>query len=137
MKLVSACLAGINCRWDGKSKPNKKILLLVKQGKAILVCPEQLGGLTTPRMPAECKGKFVIDVDGNNVTKQFVNGAKEGLKIAKLYNCKEAILKSKSPSCGCGKTYNGNFDGTLIDKDGVFCKLLKQNNIKVITEKEL
>jgi len=137
MKIVSACLAGINCRYDGNSKPNEKVIELVKQGKAILVCPEQLAGLTTPRTPAEEKNEKIITKDGKDLTKEFQKGAQEALKIVKLSNCKEAILKAKSPSCGCGKVYDGSFTGKLISGDGVFTKLLKENNIKVITEEDL
>ncbi len=137
MKIVSACLAGINCRYDGNTKPNEKVIELVKQGKAIPVCPEQLAGLTTPRTPAEEKDGKIITKDGKDLTKEFQKGAQEALKIAKLSNCKEAILKSKSPTCGCGKVYDGSFSGNLIDRDGVFTRLLKENNIKVITEEDL
>ncbi len=137
MKIISACLAGINCRYDGGSKPNQKVIELVKQGKAILVCPEQLAGLTTPRTPAEEKDRKIITKDGKDLTKEFQKGAQEALKIARLSNCKEAILKAKSPSCGCGKVYDGSFSGNLIDGDGVFTRLLKENNIRVITEEDL
>lgn len=137
MEVVSACLAGINCRYDGKSKPCKKVIELVRKGKAIPVCPEQLGGLTTPRVPTEQKGNKVITKKGKDFTKEFNKGARESLKIAKLYKCKEAILKSKSPSCGCGEIYDGTFTGKLIKGDGVFTRLLKKNKIKVITEENL
>jgi uncharacterized protein YbbK (DUF523 family) len=137
MKIVSACLAGINCRWDGESRPNKTIIKLVREGKAIPVCPEQLGGLPTPRIPSEQKGESVFRKDGKDVTKEFVRGAEETLKIAKLYECKEAILKTKSPSCGCGKIYDGTFTGKFVDGDGVTAKLLKQNGIRVITENDI
>lgn len=137
MKIVSACLAGIKCRWNGEAKPCKKVMDLIKQGKAIPVCPEQLGGLTTPRTPAEQKGNKVFTKDGKDVTAQFEKGAEEALKIAKLANCNEAIMKSKSPSCGSGLVYDGSFTGRLIKGDGVFTKVLKKNNIKVITESEI
>jgi len=137
MKIVSACLAGIKCRWDGEARPCQKVIELVKQGKAIPVCPEQLGGLTTPRTPAEQKEDKVFTKDGKDVTAQFERGAEEALKIAKLVNCDGAILKSKSPSCGSGKVYDGTFSGKLINGDGVFAKILKKNNIKVFTEKEI
>ena len=137
MKIVSACLAGINCRYNGGSKPNQKVIELVKKGEAIPVCPEQLAGLTTPRTPTEEKDGRIITKDGKDLTKEFQKGAQEALKIAKLSNCKEAILKSKSPTCGCGKIYDGSFSGNLINGDGVFTKLLKENNIKVITEEDL
>lgn len=99
--------------------------------------PEQLAGLTTPRTPAEEKDGKIITKDGKDLTKEFQKGAQEALKIVKLSNCKEAILKAKSPSCGCGKVYDGSFTGKLISGDGVFTKLLKENNIKVITEEDL
>ena len=137
MKIVSACLAGINCRYDGGSKPNQKVIELVKKGQAIPVCPEQLAGLTTPRTPAEEKDGKIITKDGKDLTKEFQKGAQEALKLAKSSNCTEAILKSKSPTCGCGKIYDGSFTGNLIDGDGVFTKLLKENNIKVTTEEDL
>jgi uncharacterized protein YbbK (DUF523 family) len=137
MIIVSACLAGVKCRWDGEAKPCKKIMDLVKCGKAIPVCPEQLGGLSTPRIPSEQKGNKVYSKDGKDLTAEFERGAKEGLKIAKLSNCNEAILKSKSPSCGCGKVYDGSFSGKLIKGDGLFAELLKKNGIKVFTEDEI
>ena len=137
MKIVSACLAGINCRWDGEARPCQKVVDLVKQGKAIPVCPEQLGGLTTPRTPAEQKANKVFTKTGEDVTTQFERGAEEALKIALLANCDEAIIKSKSPSCGCGKVYDGTFSGNLIDDDGVFAKILKKNNIKVYSENDI
>jgi uncharacterized protein YbbK (DUF523 family) len=136
MKIVSACLAGIKCKYDGKASPCQKVMELVKQGKAIPICPEQLGGLSTPRTPAEQKGNKVITKDGEDVTKQFNKGAQETLKIARLKSCTEAILKSNSPSCGCGKIYDGTFSGRLVDGDGITTKLLKKNKIKVITENE-
>jgi len=137
MKVVSACLAGIKCRWDGDAKPCQKVIELVKQGEAIPICPEQLGGLSTPRMSAEQKGNKVFTKNGQDVTAEFVMGAKESLKIAKSVKCTEAILKSKSPSCGSGKVYDGTFSGNLIDGDGVTAKLFKKNKIKVLTEDEI
>ncbi len=137
MKIVSACLAGINCRWDGEARPCQKVVDLVKQGKAIPVCPEQLGGLTTPRTPAEQKNDKVFTKTGEDVTYQFEKGAEEAVKIALLANCDEAVIKSKSPSCGCGKVYDGTFSGKLIYGDGVFAKILKKNNIKVYSENDI
>jgi len=137
MKIVSACLAGIKCRWDGDSRPCEKVITLFRQGKAIPVCPEQLGGLTTPRIPAEQKGRKFFTKDGRDVTPEFEKGAEEALKIAKLAGCKEAILKSKSPSCGSGKVYDGTFSDKLVNGDGIFAKLLKKNNINVLNENEI
>lgn len=135
--LVSACLLGIECRYDGKSKPNKKVLKLAKKKILIPVCPEILGGLPTPREPAEKRGKKVITKSGKDVTKQFEKGAREVLKIAKILGIKKAILKQKSPSCGCGKIYDGSFSGRIIEGDGVTTALLKKNKIKVISEEDL
>jgi len=136
MKIVSACLAGINCKYNGKNNRCQKVVDLVKDGKAIPICPEQLGGLTTPREPAEGGEEKIVDAKGTDVTAQFKKGAEEGLKIAKLINCREAILKAKSPSCGCGKIYDRTFTDTLIDGDGIFTKTLKDNGIKVIAMDE-
>ena len=137
MKIVSACLAGVNCKWDGSSRPNKEIMRLIECGKAIPVCPEQLGGLPTPRPQTEQKDGRVLTKTGEDMTAQFEQGAREALRIAQLAKCDEAILKSHSPTCGVGKVYDGTFSGNLIEGDGVFAKLLKENNIKVRTEEEL
>ena len=137
MKVISACLAGVECRYDGKGKPNSKIMNLVKEGKAILVCPEQLGGLPTPRTPAEQKGDKVLNTKGEDVTEEFNKGAEEALKIAKLAGCTNAILKAKSPSCGYGKVYDGSFTGTLKEGNGVFAELLKKNGFDIVTEEDL
>ena len=137
MKIVSACLAGVECDYKGGSRPCPKVIELVRGGKAIPVCPEQLGGLTTPRTAAEQKNDKVITKTGEDVTEAFKKGADEGLRVAKLVGCKQAILKAKSPSCGSKKVYDGTFTGTLIDEDGIFAKLLKKNGIKVFTEDEI
>jgi uncharacterized protein YbbK (DUF523 family) len=137
MIIVSACLAGIRCRYDGAGKPCEAVIRLVAEGKAMPVCPEQLGGLTTPRVPAELKGGKVIRKDGIDVSEEFNRGAQEALKLAQLAGAKEAILKSRSPSCGVGKIYDGSFNGTLIEGDGVFAALCKSNDIEVKTEEEI
>jgi len=135
MKLVSACLIGIKCRYDGKSNLNKKCLGLFKKGKLIPVCPEQLGGLQTPREKSEIqKNGKILTKSGKDVTKNFIKGARKTLKLVKLLEIKEAMLKSKSPSCGCGKIYDGTFSGRLIKGNGVTAALLKKNKIKVYTE---
>ena len=122
MKLVSACLLGMNTRFDGSNNKNEKVLELAKKEVLIPVCPEQLGGLPTPREFAEKVGDRVITESGKDVTKEFERGAQEVLKIAKMLGIKEAILKARSPSCG---------------SDGVLASLLKRNGIKVISEEEL
>jgi uncharacterized protein YbbK (DUF523 family) len=135
--LVSACLLGINCKYDGTSNKNEKILKLAKDFILIPVCPEILGGLPTPREPAEQKGNRVITKSGKDVTKYFEKGAKEVLKICKILKIKKAILKQKSPSCGCGKIYDGTFSGKLIRGDGVTARLLKENKIQVFSEEKI
>jgi len=137
MKLCSACLLGIRCRYDGKSKPDKKIIGLSEKEALIPVCPEQLGGLPTPRENSEINGKKVITASGKDVTKNFKRGAEETLKIAKLFNVKQAIFKQKSPSCGCGKIYDGTFSRKIIKGDGITTALLKKNGIKVIPEEDI
>ena len=137
--LISACLAGKKCNYKGKSNVVKKIKEIYKKGDAILVCPEILGGLKTPRESAEiveCDGKVVKLSSGKDVTEAFVIGAGKALKIAKENRIEIAILKAKSPSCGCGKIYDGTFSKNLIDGDGITTSLLKLNGIKVITEEE-
>lgn len=134
MKLCSACLIGIKCRYDGKSNTNIKVLELAKKEILIPVCPEQLGGLATPREPQERLGKKILTKTGKDVTENFNKGAEQVLSIAKLLGVKEAILKQRSPSCGCGQIYDGTFSGRIIDGDGVTTALLRRNKIKVISE---
>lgn len=137
MVLVSACLVGVNCKYNGGNNYNEKIMELVKNGEAILVCPEQLGGLTTPRNPSEISNGKVIMNNGHDVTSNFNRGAKEVLELAKRLNIKKAILKSKSPSCGHGLIYDGTFSGKKIIGNGITAQLLIDNGIEVITEDEL
>ena len=137
MKIISACLIGIPCRWDALSKQQDKIIEIFKQGELIPLCPEQLGGLATPREPSEIVGDRVLSKNGKDVTDEFYRGAKIILGIAKELNCTQAILKAKSPSCGCGKIYDGTFSGKLINGDGITAKLLKENGIEVITEEDI
>lgn len=134
--LVSACLAGVNCKYNGKNNENKKILDLIENENVILVCPEQLGGLPTPRTCAEIKKDKVITKDNTDVTYEYTKGAMETLNIAKKYKIKKAILKSKSPSCGKGKVYDGTFSGTLIAGNGITTDLLIKNGIEVIDSDE-
>jgi uncharacterized protein YbbK (DUF523 family) len=141
MYLISACLAGVNCRYDGKASTNEKVIELVNQGEAVLVCPEQLGGLTTPRISCEIVNqpgdRKVINREGEDRTREFCLGAERTLAIAKALGVKKAIMKSKSPSCGCGQIYDGTFSKQLISGNGMAVELLLQNGIEVITEKEL
>lgn len=137
MIIVSACLAGIKCNYLGDDNSHPKVVELVRKGLAIPVCPEQLGGLPTPRIPAEIQGKNVINKNGDDVTPNFQKGAEETLRIVKLVNCKKGILKANSPSCGCGKIYDGSFSEKLIPGNGITTELLMKNGIKIITEKDL
>lgn len=140
MILVSACLVGLNCKYNGKNNYNEKIFELVKEGKAIPICPETLGGLTTPRKPSEIKyingERRVINIDGVDVTEEYERGAKEVLELAKKLNVTKVILKDRSPACGKGKIYDGTFTGNLIDGNGVLTDLLIKNNIEVISLEE-
>lgn len=135
--ICSACLLGYNCRYDGQSKPDKKVLDLMPEKVLIPVCPEQLGGLDTPRTPSEVQGDQVVNQAGENLTKQFERGAGKTLKLAELMGCKKAILKQRSPSCGNGLRYDGTFSGKVIEGDGITARLLKDNGIEVVTEEDL
>lgn len=137
MIIVSACLAGVECRFDGRSKPNNMIMEMVEKGEAIPVCPEVLGGLPTPRDSQEIINGRVITNNGRDVTNYFNKGAREVLRICLENGCKRAILKSKSPSCGMGYIGDGTFSGNLIEGDGVTARLLKEHGIEVITEKDI
>lgn len=137
MKLCSACLLGIKCRYDGRDAINHKVIMLLKTEILIPVCPEQLGGLPTPRETAEIRNGKVITKSGRDLTENFKRGAKETLKIAKLLDVKEALLKQGSPSCGCGRVYDGTFSGKIIKGDGITAALLKKHGIKVTTEEDL
>jgi uncharacterized protein YbbK (DUF523 family) len=148
VKLISACLLGIKCAWDGQDiyKSDKAIDFLNSE-TLMPVCPEQLGGLKTPRAPQEIQGGTgedvldrkckVLNSNGEDVTQEFINGAEETLKIARLFHIEEFIGKSRSPSCGCRQIYDGTFSRKLIDGDGVTTALLKRNGIRVITDEDL
>ena len=134
--LVSACLLGTPCRYDGTGKANGSVLALAKSRTLIPVCPEQLGGLPTPRPPSERKGERILTKNGEDVTAAFCRGAEETLRLASLFGCRQAILKANSPSCGCGQIYDGSFSGRRIAGDGLTAALLKQNGITVKTEED-
>jgi len=136
--IVSACLLGINSKYDGGNNYTEKVESLAKEHTLIPVCPEQLGGLSTPRYPAEIiqSSSIILNSQGQDVTFNFKKGAEESLKIALLNNCKYAILKSKSPSCGYGFIYDGTFSNRLVIGNGVFAQLLIENGIKVYTEED-
>ena len=132
--LISGCLLGICCRYDGASKPHPLAMELVKNHELVPVCPEQLGGLPTPRPPAERQGELIIAKTGLDVTEQYRRGAEETLKLCRLLNCEAAVLKERSPSCGSGEIYDGTFTGTLIPGNGVTAELLKGSGIPVYGE---
>lgn len=133
--LISGCLLGINCKYNGANNEIENILQQLKDVTLIPVCPEQLGGLTTPRLPSEIISETrVINKIGEDVTKQFAVGAEETLRVANLTNCKYAILKERSPSCGSNQVYDGSFQGKVIPGEGRAAALLKKNGIKVFSE---
>lgn len=132
--LVSACLLGCECRYDGKSKPNEVVLRLREKFDLIPVCPEQSGGLPTPRLPSERCGDRVVMIDGTDVTAQYEKGAGNALLLAKTLGATAAVLKARSPSCGKGAIYDGTFSGTLTKGDGVTAEKLVANGIRVFTE---
>jgi len=146
-KLVSACLLGVNCRYNGQNNLNEKVMQLAAKEVLIPVCPEQLGGLGTLREPMGIiggggsevlDGKVrVINECGRNVTENLARGAEEVLKIARSLGVKGAILKARSPSCGCGKIHDGTSPSRLVKGDGVTAALLKRNGIRVVTEDDL
>ena len=134
--LISACLLGIACRYDGESK-NYDLGKIAEKYDLVPFCPEIYGGLPTPRIPSEITGDRVINKDGIDVTEQYRKGAEEALKVCKILGIKKAVLKEKSPSCGKGRVYDGSFMRNLIDGDGVTVKLLKEHGIEIFTENEI
>ena len=134
--LISACLLGACCRYDGASKAHPLAALLAERHTLVPVCPEQLGGLPTPRPPAERRDGRVVTQSGD-VTEQYLRGAEETLKLCKLLGCEAAVLKERSPSCGRGQVYDGTFSGTLTAGDGVTAELLAAHGIPVYGESQI
>lgn len=132
--LISACLMGVKCRYDGNTKPLACLDELLKTHTLIPVCPEVIGGLPTPRVPAERVGSKVITRDGRDVTENYQQGAAEALRLAQMTGCTHALLKERSPSCGSGMIYDGSFTGRLCPGDGVCGTLLKEHGIQVLGE---
>ena len=132
--LVSACLLGDNCKYNGGNNLNNDLVDALKDYTIIKICPEVFGGLSIPRIPAEIIGDKVINKEGINVTLNYKKGAEIALELAKKHNCTSAILKGRSPSCGVGKIYDGSFTGNIIDGYGICAKLFKENNIELYTE---
>lgn len=135
--LVSACLLGMGCRYDGKNNQLPRLAELLKLHTCIPVCPEIFGGLPTPRPPAERQGNKVVNNQGEDVTEAFVRGTAEVLRLADLYGCKAALLKERSPSCGSGQIYDGTFSKTLTEGDGLAAQLLKKKGLTVYGESQI
>jgi uncharacterized protein YbbK (DUF523 family) len=137
--VVSACLIGRNCKYNGGNNENQKIINFLLDKEVISVCPEVMGGLSTPRLKSEIDLKDknkVINENKEDVSEFFIKGANIALNEALNNGVKLAIVKEKSPSCGSKKIYNGEFNGTLIDGSGMFTRLLKEKGIKVLTEED-
>ena len=135
--LISACLLGIPCRYDGRSMPSDYVIALRDKYNLIPVCPEIYGGLPTPRVPSERIGDRVLMQDGSDVTGNYKRGAECAFALCEMYGIDLAILKEKSPSCGTGKIYDGSFTGALTDGYGVTAELLRSKGIRVIGESEI
>ena len=134
--LVSACLLGTPCRYDGKSKADARVQALVGKYEIVPVCPEQLGGLPTPRVPSERRGERVVTAGGRDVTEAYRRGAEAALALCQQNGCEAAVLKEKSPSCGCGQIYDGTFSRRLIAGDGVTAEALKAHGITIYGESD-
>ena len=132
---VSACLLGDNVRYDGTNKRNDSLLKILKNCEIVSICPEVLGGLKIPHLPCERKNNIVVNSNNEDVTNIFVTGAK--LAFEKIKDCDFVILKTKSPSCGLNKIYDGTFSNKLINGNGLLTDLCIQANIKVFTEEDL
>lgn len=135
--MVSACLAGENCKYNGGNNRNEKVAALFADNEIITVCPEQMGGLPTPRVPAEIQNGEVINRGGFNVDKEYRLGAEKCLEVANEFQPDLIILQSRSPSCGVKQRYDGTFTGKLIDQPGVTAELLIRNGFHVIDVEEL
>ena len=135
--LVSACFLKKGYKYDGTDNLNQKVIDLASKYDFILVCPEVDGGLSVPRLPSERLGDRVINIKGEDVTKNFHNGANKALELAKKYDCKKALLKAKSPTCGKGIIYDGTFTHTKTSGHGVLCELLIKQGITIFTEDEI
>lgn len=145
--LVSACLVGIPCRYDGGTCPNDYLQALATRGGVLPICPEVAGGLPTRRPPAEIQGgdggdvlegrAQVVNIDGKDVTAEFLAGSEKALRVACRWGIKEAILKTRSPSCGVSQIYDGSFSGRLVEGDGVTAALLKREGVIVRNEEEM
>ena len=134
--LASACLGGVSCRYDGSAQPAGRLERLVRSGLALAVCPEEEGGLSTPRQPCELLDGKVICPDGLDVTAAFQAGAAVVLDLARQNGFKLAVLKERSPSCGSSLIYDGHFSGRLIPGQGVLAAALRRQGLVVINEQK-
>ncbi|MBQ6347638.1 MAG: DUF523 domain-containing protein [Clostridia bacterium] len=132
--LISACLLGVECRYDGGGQVLPALDALMARYELIPVCPEQLGGLPTPRTPAERQGDRVVDREGRDVTEAFSLGAAQACHLARLYGARLALMKARSPSCGCGEIYDGSFSGRRIPGSGITAERLSAMGVAVYTE---
>ena len=130
-------MLGIPCRYDGRDNKIESLNLLQQQFDFVPICPEQLGGLSTPRCPCEIQGNKVMSKEGKDYTREFQEGAEKSLKLAKQWNIKTALLKAKSPSCGFGQIYDGSFSKKLITGNGLTAALLEKEGIRIFCETEL
>jgi len=134
--LISACLLGFDCKYSGGNNalPPETLERLRAEYRLIPVCPEVMGGLPIPRTPSERRGARVVTRDGRDVTAEYEKGAALALRLARRYDCRRALFKANSPSCGSGTIYDGSFSGILIPGDGITAELLKSNNMEVFSE---
>lgn len=135
--LVSACLLGMNCRYCGGCCEDRRVVALLEECWLVPVCPEQLGGLPTPRAPNEILNGRVVESDGRDNTEAFERGAQEALRTAKLLGCDFALLKERSPSCGSNMIYDGSFTGRQVHGAGVTARLLAEHGIRVFSEERI
>ncbi len=134
--LISSCLTGLCCRYDGGGKTLSCLPELMQRFHMVPFCPEIYGGMPTPRSPAERQGTQVICKNGKDVTAAYQRGAEEALKIVHLYHCPYAVLKERSPSCGFGQIYDGSFSGCLVAGSGVTAELLAKNGVRIFGESQ-
>lgn len=135
--IASACLAGFKCRYDGSAKPCPAVVRLYNEGRIIPICPESLSGMKSPRPPAEWRGGRIYDKEGADKTEFFERGAEKALQKALASGCRKAIVKSRSPSCGYGRIYDGSFSGILAEGDGIWTRKLIENGFEIFTEESL
>lgn len=134
---VSACLLGCPCRYDGKSCSSTAAMKLALKHTLVPVCPETMGGLESPRDPAELQNRRAINRSGEDVTEAFETGSEAALDAVRKTGCTAAVLMQRSPSCGCGRIYDGTFQSVLIEGDGLFTRKLKKEQIQTVSIDEL